>query len=51
MYAAAQQGHLEVVRLLLDKGAKKEAATKVGWVQRDSGCLAMSRLVAAFAVE
>jgi hypothetical protein len=29
---AAMGGHLEVVRLLLDKGANKEAANKVGAV-------------------
>ncbi len=29
LYMAAQKGHLEVVRLLLDKGANKEAASKV----------------------
>jgi hypothetical protein len=30
LHSAAQHGHLEVVRLLLDKGANKEAANKVG---------------------
>ncbi len=33
MYLAAQNGCLEVVRLLLDKGAKPEAADKVGAVR------------------
>ncbi len=30
LHLAAANGHLEVVRLLLDKGAKTEAADKVG---------------------
>ncbi len=29
-YVSARKGHLEMVRLLLDKGAKTEAADKVG---------------------
>ncbi len=40
---AAAEGHLEVVRLLLDKGAKTEAADKV---QR--GCLIDGRMAVCF---
>ncbi len=33
LFVAAQNGHLEVVRLLLDKGANMEAANNVGAVR------------------
>jgi ankyrin repeat protein len=37
LYIAAKHGHSEVVRLLLEKGAKKDAANNVGAVV--DGCL------------
>jgi len=29
LYVAAREGHVEIVRLLLDRGANKEAANRV----------------------